>query len=99
MSRYEEVNRTRSRLEEIAWDVAQHYVKNFRGLGLKGQLATASKELAIRYMNALQDEGIECAVIISAPDTREGNEDDDPDQPAAGAGLLETHDAASRQRG
>ena len=78
MSRYEEVNRTRSRLELIAWDVAQHYVKNFRGLGLKGQLATASKELAIRYLHALQDEGIECAVIISAPDTREGNEDDDP---------------------
>ena len=77
MSRYEEVNRTRTRLEAIAWDIAQHYRKNWRSTGLKGQLATASKELAIQYMYALEDEGINCKVIISAPDTREGNEEDD----------------------
>ena len=28
MSRYEEVNRTRSRLEAIAWDIAEHYREN-----------------------------------------------------------------------
>ena len=80
MSRYEEVNRTQSRLEAIAWDIAEHYRKNWRGTGLKGQLATASKELAIRYMRALEDDGLVCKVIISAPDTREGNEDDDVTQ-------------------
>ena len=78
MSRYEEVNRTRSRLEAIAWDIARHYRQTWRGTGFKGQFATASKELAIQYMYALEDEGIDCKVIISAPDTREGNEDDDP---------------------
>lgn len=77
MSRFEEVNRTRTRLEAIAWDIAEHYRKNWRGTGFKGQLATANKELAIQYMYALEDEGINCKVIMSAPDTREGNEDDD----------------------
>ena len=43
--RFEEVNRTRSRLEAIAWDVAQHYIKNKRGTGFKAQFATASKEV------------------------------------------------------
>lgn len=78
MSRYEEVNRTRARLETIAWDVAEHYRKNWRKTGFKAQFATASKELAIQYMYALEDEGIDCKVIMSAPDTREGNEDDNP---------------------
>jgi type I restriction enzyme R subunit len=77
MSRFEEVNRTRARLEAIAYDIAQHYITNWRGTGYKGQLATASKELAIQFMYALEDEGVHCAVIISAPDTREGNEDTD----------------------
>ncbi len=77
MSRAEEVNRTRSRLEAIAWDVAQHYIKTWRGTGFKAQFATASKEVAIQYMMALQDEGIECAAIMSSPDTREGNSDAD----------------------
>ncbi|MEO8392860.1 MAG: type I restriction enzyme endonuclease domain-containing protein, partial [Chloroflexota bacterium] len=78
MSRYEEVNRTRSRMELIAWDIAKHYKETWRKTGLKGQFATASKEIAIQYMKLLRDEGINCAVIISAPDTREGNEDNDP---------------------
>jgi len=77
MSRYEEVNRTHQRMEMIAFDIADHYKKTWRKTGLKGQFATASKEIALQYMKALQDEGINCAAIMSAPDTREGNEDDD----------------------
>ena len=78
MSRAEEVNSTRARLELIAWDIAEHYKQNWRDTGYKGQFATASKELAIEYLYALQDEGIRCDVIMSAPDTREGNEEVDP---------------------
>lgn len=78
MSRYEEVNRTRARLETIAWDIAKHYRETWRDTGFKAQFATASKELAIQYMYALEDEGIDCKVIMSAPDTREGSEDDNP---------------------
>ncbi len=77
MSRFEEVNRTRARMESIAWDISQHYIKTWRGTGFKAQFATASKEVAIQYMYVLQDEGIECAVIMSSPDTREGNVDAD----------------------
>ncbi|MBZ0316058.1 MAG: HsdR family type I site-specific deoxyribonuclease [Anaerolineae bacterium] len=75
MSRYEEVNRVRSRIEAIAWDIAEHYKKNWRETGFKGQLATASKEQALEYLQALTNEGIRCDVIMSAPDTREGSED------------------------
>ncbi len=79
MSRFDEVNRVQSRLEAIAWDIAEHYKKNWQGTGFKGQLATASKDLAIFYRKALLEEGIKCEVIISAPDTREGSDDGDDD--------------------
>ena len=75
MSRFEEVNWTQARRETIAYDIAQHYIKTFRNDGLKGQLATANKEMAVRYLYALEDEGIVCGWMVSAPDTREGNED------------------------
>ena len=38
MSRYEEVNRTRSRLETIACDIAEHYTKTGAGRVLRGSL-------------------------------------------------------------
>ncbi|MBX3085029.1 MAG: type I restriction endonuclease subunit R [Anaerolineae bacterium] len=77
MSRNEEVHRVDQRLQTIAFDIADHYRKNWRGSGYKAQLATASKEQAIQYFDLLKDEGIDCAVIISAPDTREGSEEID----------------------
>jgi type I restriction enzyme R subunit len=74
------------RIELIAWDIATHFDENFKqpGLGLKGQVATDSKLDAIRYKRALDDTGlVTSAVVISAPDTREGNtavdEDTAPD--------------------
>ncbi len=74
MSRYEEVDRVRARLQVVAYDIATHYKKNFRKTGLKAQLATSSKDTAIRMRALLRDEGINCEVVISAPDTREGND-------------------------
>lgn len=65
-----------NRIELIAWDIAQHFNENIKklGQGLKGQVATASKLEAIRYKQYLDDTGlVSCAVIISAPDSREGN--------------------------
>lgn len=65
-----------NRLELIAWDIAQHFNEHFKkpGLGLKGQVATASKLDAIRYQRYLDDTGlVSSAVIMSAPDSREGN--------------------------
>ncbi|MDO9435731.1 type I restriction endonuclease subunit R [Hydrogenophaga sp.] len=65
-----------NRIELIAWDIAHHFSENIKklGLGLKGQVATASKLEAIRYKQYLDDTGlVSSAVIISAPDSREGN--------------------------
>lgn len=71
-----------NRLELIAWDIATHFNENVKklGLGLKGQVATDSKLDAIRYKKALDETGlVTSAVIISAPDTREGNSEVDED--------------------
>jgi len=61
------------RIRLIALDIANHFVKNIDE-GLKGQLACDSKAAAIKYKKYLDEVGLfECAVVISAPDTREGN--------------------------
>ncbi len=62
------------RIELIAWDIATHYSENMQKLGRKVQLATDSKLDAIRYKKALDDTGlVSSAIVISPPDTREGN--------------------------
>jgi type I restriction enzyme, R subunit len=69
-----------NRIELIAWDIAVHFSENIKklNLGLKGQVATSSKLEAIRYKKYLDETGlVSSAVIISAPDTREGNKEVD----------------------
>jgi len=64
------------RIKLNAFDISVHFSENFKkaGLGLKGQLATDSKLSAIRYKKALDDLGrVTSAIVISAPDTREGH--------------------------
>ena len=71
-----------NRIELIAWDIATHFSENIKalGTGLKGQVATDSKLDAIRYKKALDETGlVTSAVVISPPDTREGNSDVDED--------------------
>lgn len=71
-----------NRIELIAWDIATHFSENIKklDLGLKGQVATDSKLDAIRYKKALDDTGlVTSAVVVSAPDSREGNSDVDED--------------------
>ncbi|HFN3649831.1 type I restriction endonuclease subunit R [Enterobacter hormaechei] len=61
------------RIRLITLDIANHFVKNIDE-GLKGQLACDSKAAAIKYKKYLDEVGLfESAVVISAPDTREGN--------------------------
>lgn len=69
-----------NRIDLIAYDIAIHFTENFTKLklGLKAQLATDSKLSAIRYKKALDETGmVTSAVVISAPDTREGHDDTD----------------------
>lgn len=64
------------RIRLNAFDISVHFSENFKkaGLGLKGQLATDSKLSAIRYKKALDELGqVTSAIVISAPDTREGH--------------------------
>jgi type I restriction enzyme R subunit len=71
-----------NRIELIAWDIATHFDQNIKqlDLGLKGQVATDSKRDAIRYKRALDETGlVTSAVVISPPDTREGNSEVDED--------------------
>ena len=68
------------RIRVNAFDISVHFSENFKkaGLELKGQLATDSKLSAIRYKQALDSLGlVTSAVVISPPDTREGNTDVD----------------------
>jgi type I restriction enzyme R subunit len=61
------------RIRLIALDIANHFVKNINE-GLKGQLACENKASAIKYKKFLDEAGLfESAVVMSAPDTREGN--------------------------
>ena len=72
-----------NRIDLIAWDIATHFNENIKKLafGLKGQVATDSKLDAIRYKHALDETGlVSSVVIISPPDTREGNTEVDEDK-------------------
>ena len=61
------------RIRLIALDIANHFAKNIDE-GLKGQLACDSKASAIKYKRYLDDIGlIESAIVMSPPDSREGN--------------------------
>lgn len=61
------------RIRLIALDIANHFVKNIDE-GLKGQIACDSKHSAILYKQFLDEAGLfESAVVMSPPDTREGN--------------------------
>lgn len=72
-SRKGQIYTVEDRIRLIAYDVASHFTKNISD-GLKGQLACDSKLSAIRYKQYLDETGLlESAVVISAPDTREGN--------------------------
>jgi len=86
MSRSDVVNATEQRIKEIAFDIADHYKRNWRNTGFKAQVATASKQVGMKYLKYLLEEGIECSLVISPPDTREGHESvDESDVPAVQA--------------
>ena len=77
MSRSEAINATAQRLKEIAYNVALHYEQNHRGTGFKAQLATPSKQIGTIYLNYLREYGIDAALMISPPDSREGQDEVD----------------------
>jgi type I restriction enzyme R subunit len=78
--REEELSKSEQRLGEIAYDIGQHFKTNFRGTGKKGQFAVSSKAMALRYKKYFDEFGdVTAEVVISPPDTREGNKTVDED--------------------
>jgi type I restriction enzyme R subunit len=60
----------------IAWDVSEHFSKNWKGTPFKGQLVAPRKETAILYKKFFDEFGmVKAQVLISPPDEREGEED------------------------
>lgn len=67
---------TSQRIEMIALDVYDHYMKNFRDTGLKGQLVAPSKYAAVMFKKALDMLGdIRSEVVISDTLADEGKDD------------------------
>ena len=71
-----QLNRADQIIQARAWDIAEHFKNNVQNEGFKAMLVTPSKTAAIDYRNYLMKEcNLNCEVLISAPDTRENNED------------------------
>jgi type I restriction enzyme R subunit len=78
MSRAREIEGIESRLQSIAFDVGQHFAANFKGTGLKGQLAAPSKKAAIQLKKLFDTFGVVTTeVVISAPEMRESEDEVD----------------------
>lgn len=78
--REEELSKSEQRIAEIAYDIGQHFKTNFKDTGKKGQLAVSSKAMALRYKKYFDEFGdVAVDVVISPPDTREGNQSVDED--------------------
>lgn len=75
-SKIEKLNLTDQKIYMIAYDVSEHYSKNWQGTGFKAQIATDSKAAALKFKKCLDEIGkVSSEVVISAPDEREGYED------------------------
>jgi|AntAceMinimDraft_11_1070367.scaffolds.fasta_scaffold03895_2 type I restriction enzyme R subunit len=67
-------------VEEIAYDISNHYTKNWKGTGAKAQLAVPRIDVAIKYQKYFESQtdptiGINTRVVFTPPDSRKDNED------------------------
>lgn len=76
-SKYEKLASSEQRIYLIAEDINKHFLENYKTQGshFKAMFATNSKIEAIKYLEAFEELGdLNCAVVISPPDQREGHE-------------------------
>jgi len=74
----EELTKATERVQEITYDIIQHFTNTYKGTGLKGQFAVSSRVMALSYKKYFDEfGGVSTEVIMSPPDTREGHEDVD----------------------
>jgi type I restriction enzyme R subunit len=75
-SRRDELNRLQSRLYLIAWDVSQHFSKQWKDTGFKGQITTSGKREALLLKRFFDEFGkVKTEVIISGPGEIENPEE------------------------
>ena len=69
---------TNARIKRIALDINNHFSESFKETDFKAMLATNFKKDAIRYLECFEQmHELTCAVVISPPDMREGDNDVD----------------------
>lgn len=67
---------TDARIRRIALDIEEHFTDSIKNTGMKAMLATNFKRDAVRYLEVFEKFGdLTCAVVISALDMREGEDD------------------------
>jgi type I restriction enzyme R subunit len=77
-SRMDALSRTGQAIRAKAFDISEHYRKYWQDTGFKAQLVAPTKAAAIRFKEVLDDIGhVSSAIVISAPDDKEGNEEVD----------------------
>ncbi len=74
-SRTDFVSQTDQRIYSIAWDISEHFRNNWQGTKFEAMLVVPRKAIAVLYKKYLDEIGIVSSeVLITAPDTREGEE-------------------------
>ena len=69
---------TNARIKRIALDINNHFIESIKNTGFKAMLAVNYKRDAVRYLKCFEEfADLECAVVISSPDMREGVDDID----------------------
>ncbi len=72
----DQLNKAQQKVMRVAWDISVHYRDNWQGTPFKAQLVTQDKSTALLYKKFLDEFGmVTSEVLISGPDTREGNEE------------------------
>ncbi len=84
-ARAEMLNKAEQVIYMRAFDISEHYRRNWQGTGFKAQLVAPNKAAALRYKAFLdelgaQGDGVSSEVIISPPDEREGFDEIDAEE-------------------
>jgi type I restriction enzyme, R subunit len=75
------LNETDQKIQQVSFDISEHFKKNWKNTGFKAQLVAPSKIAAVKYKKFLDEWNmVTSEVLISAPDTREGNDEVDEDK-------------------
>ncbi|HHD83085.1 MAG TPA: type I restriction endonuclease subunit R [Bacteroidetes bacterium] len=72
-ARADQLNKAEKKIARIAYDISDHFKRNWSDTGFKAQIAADSKTSAIKFKKYLDEFGmVTSEVIISSPDMREG---------------------------